>query len=298
MNLPTAFVNNILQAFPEQGKQWLADLPSLLIDASRRWELSLGDAFLLSFNYVCAATRLDGTPAVLKLGVPNRELTSEIAALHLYAGEGACQLYEADAEAGWLLLERLQPGTMLHERGTDEKQTRIAAGVMKRLWRSAPEINDFITLEGWFDDLQHLRPRFGGGTGPFPEKLVQAVESLLPQLFASADQQVVLHGDCHHFNILDSQRGWLVIDPKGVIGPPGYEVGPYLMNPWDEPETVVRSAARRLSIFSEILGIDRSLLLNWAICHCLLSGWWDLSEDASGGEYSVACGEAFLKLKG
>ncbi len=43
-----------------------------------------------------------------------------------------------------------------------------------------------------------------------------------------------MHGDFHHFNILSSERGWLVIDPKGVIGPAGYEVGPLLINPWGD----------------------------------------------------------------
>ena len=31
--------------------------------------------------------------------------------------------------------------------------------------------------------------------------------------------QMLLHGDLHHWNILsDADRGWMAIDPKGVIG--------------------------------------------------------------------------------
>jgi streptomycin 6-kinase len=300
MDLPPVFVNNVTRAFPTQAEEWLRELPRLLTEASRRWDLTLGEAFLLSYNYVCAATCRDGSPAVLKIGVPNRELTSEIAALRLYNGEGACRLYEADAEVGMMVLERLRPGVMLHERGTDEEQTAIAAHVMKRLWRSVPAGEPLITLRGWFDELTQLRPRFHGGTGPFPRRLVETVESLLPNLFADATEPVVLHGDCHHFNILDSKRGWLVIDPKGVIGAAEYEPAPLLLNPWDEFSKIpdaLQITERRIEILSEGLGFDPQRVHAWAVCHSLLSAWWDLADDDTGGEYSLACGEMFLRVK-
>jgi streptomycin 6-kinase len=299
LDLPPAFVRNILQSFPG-GERWLTELPALLDEAVRRWELTLGEPFLLSYNYVCAATLPDGRPAVLKLGVPNPELTSEMAALRLYDGQGACKLYDSDPEGGMLLEERLTPGTMLHGGGLDdEAQTAIAADVMKRIWRPAPPGEPLITLESWFAELKELRPTFDGGTGPFPKKLVEAVEDLLPGLFADPVRPVVLHGDCHHFNILESERGWLVIDPKGVVGPPGYEVGPLMLNPWADfarQPGVAGLAARRLDILSERLGIDRPVLWAWSVCHSLLSAWWDLAEDGTGGEYSMACGELFLGL--
>ena len=45
---------------------------------------------------------------VLKIGVPHRELTSEIAALKFFDGNGACQLLESDAERGLLDPQRRQ----------------------------------------------------------------------------------------------------------------------------------------------------------------------------------------------
>lgn len=301
LDLPPAFVRNVVQSFDAAGRRFLDDLPALLDEAARRWDLTLGEPFLLSYNYVCAARRRDGTPAVLKLGVPDPELAREMAALRLYDGQGACRLYESDPARGMLLEERLFPGTMLHEAGLDdETQTAIAADVMKRIWRPAPPGQPFITLKGWFDELDGLRPAFGGGTGPFPRKLVEAVESLLPGLLPGPGEPVVLHGDCHHYNILESERGWLVIDPKGVVGPRGYEVGPLMLNPWGDFARVpgaARLTTRRLEVLSERLGIERGELHAWAVCHSLLSAWWDLAEDGTGGEYSMACGEVFLRVR-
>jgi streptomycin 6-kinase len=300
LNLPPDFANNIRQSFPPDGERWLADLPNLLADAARRWDLALGEPFLLSYNYVCTATRKDGTEAVFKIGVPNRELTSEINTLRVYDGQGACRLLEADAEEGMLLLERIRPGIMLATLKDDDQATEIAADVMKKIHRPVPHHEGFISLRGWFDELKKLRPLFGGGTGPFPEKTFERAEGLIRDLFAEDRLQVLLHGDFHHYNILSSERGWLVIDPKGVAGPAEYEVGPLLINPYDvmpeETEAILRTQ-RRIAILAERLGFDRQRLRAWAICHSVLSAWWDLAEDGSGGEYARAWSEIFLKMR-
>ena len=275
-------------------------LPGLLDDASHRWDLVLGEPFLLSFNYVCAATQKDGSEAVFKIGVPNRELTSEINTLRLYNGQGACRLLEADADQGMLLLERLRPGTMLATLKDDDQSTEIAADVMAKIHRPVPQQEGFISLRGWFDELKKLRPLFGGGTGPFPEKTFATAEGLIHDLFTESRSQVLLHGDFHHFNILSSERGWLVIDPKGVTGPAEYEVGPLLFNPYNqvlEETEAIRRTQRRIAILSERLGFDPVRLRAWAICHSVLSSFWDMAEDGSGGESARAWTEIFIKTR-
>ena len=332
--LPADFIQNIQLAFGMEGRRWLERLPSLLEEAARRWNLAVGDPFLLSYNYVCAATQKDGSEAVLKIGVPNRELTGEINALGLYHGQGACQMegkavlfkrfadidvfdielatedpreiiracqmLEAEPEKGMLLLERLQPGTMLAALEDDDRATEIAAEVLKAIQRPAPQPEGFISLRGWFDELKKLRLGFGGGTGPFPEKSFTTAEGLIGELFAEQCPQVLLHGDFHHYNILLSGRGWLAIDPKGVIGPAEYEVGPLLINPYhiklDENEAI-RRTERRIAILSERLGFEAHRLRSWAICHSVLSAFWDMAEDGTGGESARAWTEIFLKIK-
>jgi len=60
---------------------------------------------------------------------------------------------------------------------------------------------------------------FNGGTGPLNSKLVERAEQSAKDFFAENHMPVLMHGDFHHFNVLSSERGWLVIDPKGVIVP-------------------------------------------------------------------------------
>ncbi len=192
MNLPAEFVKNIHNAFPLEADRWLASLPELLEEAAQRWDLQIGEPFLLSYNYVCAATQADGTPAVLKIGVPNRELTSEINTLTVYNGQGACQIYAAKPERGMLLEERLFPGTMLVTLEDDDQATETAAKVMKQTHRPVPQQEGFLSLKGWFDELKKLRPHFHGGTGPFPEKSFAMAEGLIQELFAEDRPQVLL----------------------------------------------------------------------------------------------------------
>ncbi len=313
--LPADFVQNIEHSFNKEGKAWLLALPSLLDEAAQRWDLTLGKPFMLSYNYVCAAKRADGEDVVLKVGVPNPELTSEIEALRLYDGLGAARLIDSDAEKGLLLEERLQPGTMLLEAPDDARATEIAAGVMRSLWRPAPapllsphflrnsaknggmKGGGFIRLEDWFNDGFREYHRAFGSVGPLPRKIMETAEGLVADFFAEREPPVVLHGDFHHYNILKSGEDWKVIDPKGVIGPRGYEVGPLLINPFDgrlrgpHAKSII---ARRFDILSEQLGMDRSRIRGWGIAHAALSACWDLDEQGNGGEDTIRCAEMLM----
>jgi streptomycin 6-kinase len=318
MQLPEEFKSTIRNIHKEDGEKFLAVLPSLIDEVSQRWGLVDVQAVPnLSFNFVAFAKRPSTTPrnargsaldeVVLKMAVPNPELTSEMTALKLFNGQGACQLLEHDEERGLLLLERLKPGKMLSELEDDDERTNIAADVMLNMEsasslanveQQAVPLQRFIKLSDWFDGLKKIRPHFNGGTGPFPKEILERVESFLPELFAEKDVKL-MHGDFHHFNILSSERGWLIIDPKGVIGPAGYEVGPFMINPWDgfsDRNSFKVQAERRVSIFSERLGWERQKIIRWSLAHAVLSAWWSI-EDGMEDEHSMQCAEIFSALK-
>ncbi len=320
MNLPPEFISNIQNVFGEEGDAFLKALPDLIAEASARWGLTdIRPSPELSYNFVAFAkspsprgrgVRGEGKDVVLKMGVPNREMRSEIAALRLFNGEGACKLLDYDEERCWLLLEKLNPGAMLSELEDDEEATHIAAEVMKRIWKplesdsllsvreQASALQSFILLTDWFDGLKKLRPMFSGGTGPLNEKLVGRVESSVKDFIAENQNPVLMHGDFHHYNILSSERGWVVIDPKGVIGPAGYDVGPFMMNPWESFSDGTNDrlrVKRRIDILHEHLGFERERILEWSLAHAILSAWWSI-EDHTGWEYAAQCAEMIASL--
>lgn len=310
MNLPAEFVSNIQNTFREEGDAFLNALPSSISEASVRWGLTkVIPSHTLSYNFVAFANR-GSENVVLKMGVPNNEFLSEMEALRLFHGEGACKLLEYDEEKYWMLLERLNPGEMLATVKDDEQATRIAAEVMKRIWMRGLDtpadhasdhsaiVAKFIKLSDWFSGLKRLRKMFNGETGPLNEKLVEHAEKSVSAFFAENHHPALMHGDFHHYNILSSERGWLIIDPKGVIGPACYEVGPLLMNPWGDliqRDDVRQITKRRIEILHEHLGFERERIHEWGLAHAVLSAWWSI-EDNTGWEYSAAFAEMIADL--
>ncbi len=277
---------------------WLQSLPQLLRECEKRWLITLGPPFDLSFNYVAPAIEVSGNPVVLKVGIPNSELTSEIQALQLYGGDGAVRLLDFDTEKGVLLMERLIPGQPLStlSDARDDENARIAARVMRRLWRPLPAVHTFATVEKWAAGLKKLRQRFAGGTGPFPKRMVEMAERNFDELLSSAATTVLLHGDLHHMNILRSPDDWTAIDPKGVAGEPAYEVCAFMLNPNSRLSTDAQIQRRRLEVFKEELGLDPQRMRGYAIAHAVLSAWWSFEDSAADWESALACAETLERL--
>ena len=294
--LPESFRRRVTGAFPE-GAAWLDSLPARIAECEQRWKIQASAPFELSYSYVAAARTAGGEEVVLKLGVPNRELRSEIAALQLYGGGAAVRLLDSDAERGLLLLERLSPGEKLASLHDDEQATRIAAGLMRELWRPLPANHSLPTTADWAAGLRRLRPKFGGGTGPFPARLVEMAESLFGELHQSSESPVLLHGDLHHLNILFSQRrGWVAIDPKGVVGERAYEPAALLENPEPGRSLDLAVQRRRIEVLAEELGLDPQRIVRWAAAHAVLSAWWTYEDSAGDWEPALACAEVLAKL--
>ncbi|HEY7094557.1 MAG TPA: aminoglycoside phosphotransferase family protein [Ktedonobacterales bacterium] len=288
----------------DAGQAWLDVLSARIADYEQRWAIKVASPFAnLSYNYVAPALRSDGAQLILKLGMPHPELSSEIAALRLYDGNGSARLIEAEPERGALLIERLLPGSMLLDLTDDGEATRIAAQVMRALWRPAslaPDNAVFPTAARWTTGLQRLRATYDGGTGPLPEGMVQRAEALFADLLASSGAPVLLHGDLHHENILSAERApWLAIDPKGLIGEPEYEVGALMRNPLPRllalPD-VTATLARRFDILAEILGFDRPRMIAWSWAQAILSAWWHIEDHGHGWEPTIALAERLTPL--
>lgn len=277
------------------GAEWFGRLPETLEACARRWSLALGRAFEpVSYNYVVRAERAGGARAVLKVGFPGRELAREAAALRHFGGRGCARLLESDLEAGALLIERLEPGTSLVKlvnEAEDEEATAAAAGVMRELWRPAPDGHDFPTAADWAEGFGRLRRRFGGGCGPLPREVVEEAEALFGELLDSSAEPALLHADLHHGNVLSAGAGrWLAIDPQGLVAEPAYEAGALLRNPLPRLfglRRPVELLSRRLDTLAAELGLDRARLRGWGLAQAVLSAWWSIEDHGAGWEPAV-----------
>jgi streptomycin 6-kinase len=117
-------------------------------------------------------------------------------------------------------------------------------------------------------------------------------------LLVSGPAPVLLHGDFHHYNVLTAERApWLAIDPKGMLGDPGYESGPFLLNPrLDGAETSAGVLRRRLDVLAEELDYDRARLRDWGIAHAVLSACWSAEDEGYGWEGAITAAQTLVDL--
>lgn len=278
--LPESFLQFMREAYgTEAANTWFQSLPAFLEECAERWQLTLLPPFEnLSFHYVAPAVRADGTSVILKTCTFSDEFEHGLAALRIFNGQGIARLLEFDEEQKVMLLERLQPGTMLASLvpEQDEQATSILAGIMRQLWKPAPPDHTFPTVEQLGQGLTQLRVRYNGGYGPFSPRLVDEAMDLFATLNASPHEIMLLHGDLQHHNILRSGETWLAIDPKGVVGDPGYEVGASFYNPMPdilEVPDLEQMLARRIAQLSEELGMERARIRGWGLAQCVLNAW-------------------------
>ncbi len=293
-----AFVANVVGVHGDAGRQWLPDIPRLLGELEASWGLQISAPYELSYNYVAPATSRSGTRCVVKLTVPGSEaLTREAVALASYAGNGAVRLLARDDRRGALLLERAEPGLQLAEWGPDRdsEATSILCSVMQDLWRAPAPDRGLPNLVDYGHAFADYDGRYAG-SGPLPQVLVDRARNLLDQLAGTAARTVLLHGDLHHHNVLQAGGdSWLAIDPHGVIGDPGFDIGPMLYNPLTrDVEELRRLLPARLDQLSGLTGLPDDRVRAWGFVMSVLSEVWT-SEDRDGIDgRPLAVAEAIL----
>jgi streptomycin 6-kinase len=292
VDLPPEFIRR-----NAQDPAWLRSLPRRLDDLARRWSIHIAPPFAnIEINYVAPAMRVDGTRCVLKLSRHVEETRNEIAALRLWAGDGAALLLEVEPDEGALLVERLEPGSMLAEiaDADDDTATLVVAGLLRQLWRPAPgDAHQLMTLDHWCAAFERNREAILRRDSGFPRELFLRADGMRRDLLASSGPPFVLHGDMHHFNVLRAQRAeWLAIDPKGLAGDRCFDVCQFFRNPHHVGPSL---NARRLDIFCAELDLDRQRTREWCFVHAMLDACWDF-EDGNPWDVAIAYAEETLSF--
>jgi streptomycin 6-kinase len=217
-------------------------------------------------------------PVVLKVVKQPGDEWSSGAVLASFEGRGVVRVL--DFVEGALLLERLSPGDSLVGltlNGRDEQATAILADVVGRMAPSGP-VHGVPTVEGWGLGFERY---WAGTANQIPEQLLADARERYFELCRTQTKTRLLHGDLHHANVLlDADRGWLAIDPKGVIGELEYELGAALRNPSEKPELFLQPSTirTRVECFSDRLKVNARRILAWTFAQAVLSVAWDIED--------------------
>lgn len=252
------FEHNVLKIDRERGAAWLANLPNQVESVANLWGLDHLKPFdNLSYNYVLEGEE-KGNPIVLKLSLDPFSLEKEAKALKAFAGYGVVKVL--GYKEGALLIEKAVPGTSLKNGVPKKRGLQIAADVMKKLHQAPlpqkglfPHIREQLEALDWDWNIPHFH--------------LEWARKLKKQLLRIEVDSVLLHGDLHRGNILSNGNGWVVIDPKGVIGAPIHEVWAFV----EDPKT-------DLLFISDYFHFEFDEVVKWYYVHLVLAACWQLED--------------------
>ena len=230
------------------------------------------------------ATHPDFGPVVLKILTPyGADEEHGFDLMERVAGRGMAQLFAR--ETGAALMEYLS-GPTLADRvrgGDDLGAAKIIADVAWVIGDA--ETKELVPLH------RHLDALLLGDFSSLPQTLhalMHRAQILCVDLL-KGDHLRALHGDLHHDNILNSARGWLAIDAKGLVGDPADEFANAFRNPEDCQELACRPdrIMALAQVFATKSGLSAARILQWAVAHCACSLLWssqngdDLADDTA-----------------
>lgn len=291
LNIPETLVKNIISLHGDRGKKFIDCLPEFILNYENKWKLKVGECFSdAQFNIVFTALKNNGTSAVFKCCVPNKEFKTEVKSLKHYNGFGAVKLLESDVENGAMLIEKINPGILLEQCNFSiENKIKYTIYVCKKLHKpyqsslAANSIgqthNSFPTLQDWFLGLDRaLLKKFNSAGGPCSKTTIEKARSLSRELLQSQSTVVLLHGDLHYANLLQSgNQEFIAIDPKGVIGEPEFEIPlPRVTYPITTDELFYH-----LDCFIEQSQFDKKRIDAWLFSKAVLSAWWTVEDSGA-----------------
>ena len=277
-NLNSTFIANIRDLYGEEGEAWINNLPAQLAQLSAKWNLRFLNVMPdLTYNFVGLVEMIPtGERAIIKIGPKRKNIATEVQWLQCFT-QGVPKIYWHDEEHDAFLMEHLEPGASLKtlvKAGQDDAATRILCQTIRDLQSHQQEKPAFPHISELKENLSVLKNHLD-------DKILLKAESWFQELTADQTQDVILHGDLHHDNVLSSGATWKVIDPHGYIGDPAFEAGAMIYNPCDffpKEKPISQIVERRLKILVEELPFDSKRIKAWAYCRTILSIAWTFED--------------------
>jgi streptomycin 6-kinase len=211
-------------------QEWREQLPSAVARCAERWGLSVGEPLSGGLvGHVLSCTTSAGEAAVLKLNPPRSDEFAgtpeqEAAALRAWAGSGAVELLAFAGDLRALLTSRALPGTPLPA-GNERDAIQAVADVLSRLVEGAIPPIPFLPLADAVDRHLLRRLAVSGDARDMLEPLIEKARASAEALAASAQHEVLLHGDVMDKNLLRHRDRFLAIDPMPHVGDPHSDIG-------------------------------------------------------------------------
>lgn len=226
--------------------------------------------------------------AVLKIGNPSsREIFTEFHTLCQYNGRRFCRVFDADMESGVILEECVQPGDPLRKESSLDKRLSVFCSLYKDL--HIPPTNEEIypTYSEWVGRITEYMSKRQDCKELY--LYMKKAKDICLSVSALYSQKMLLHGDFHHDNILLGNDGkYVIIDPKGVIGDPVFDVPRFILNEFgDEITTELDKKINDIiSILEKSLHIPNDILRQCLFVETAMGICWMVEDGSTPEEYA------------
>lgn len=259
----------------QPGREWLDQLPGLVDEQCRRWNLQIDGDLRHGSNALVVPVRRQHDAAVLRLSPPGDDVSEEAAALRWWAGRGTVRLFDVDTDFRAMLLVRLSGSRSLQSEPLSAAIPVVAALVREMAVPARPGTTSTATIAAGHVATAE-RDWFALG-GPTARSQLDTAVQLAGQLAEIPTDDLAVDGDLHCEQVLAADRApWLVVDPVLLRGDPEYDFGRVLWSRLDELPTdpEVRAA---FDGFVRVAGVPSERARSWVVIRSMSYLLWGLA---------------------
>lgn len=238
---------------------------------------------------------------VLKIGnISSKETLTEFNTLREYNGRRFCKIFDADLDNGVILEERVQPGNPLRDVSSLDQRLSVFSSLYKELHIAPAKEEIYPSYIDWVSRITEYMSKRQDCKELY--SYMKKANDICLSVSAIYSQKMLLHGDFHHDNILLGNDGkYIIIDPKGVVGDPVFDVPRFILNEFEDKITteLYKKINHIICILENKLSIPSDILKQCLYVETAMGICWSVESGAAPEEYSklietVAFAEAIM----
>jgi streptomycin 6-kinase len=240
-------------------------------------------SYSANMAFICYSEDFGNT--VLKIGNPSYIFT-EFNTLYQYNGKRFCRVFDADLKNGIILEERVQPGNPLRDESSLDQRLSVFCSLYKGLHIPPAKARIYPTYTEWVCRITEYMSKRQDCKELYSH--MKKAKDICLSVSTLYSQKMLLHGDFHHDNILLGNGGeYIIIDPKGVIGDPVFDVPRFILNEFgDEKNTeTYKKIIDIIYILEKKLNIPNDILKQCLYVETAMGVCWSVEDGATAEEY-------------
>lgn len=273
--------NNIIENF---GQAFYEKVKRDLDTYSKKWKLEIlkmVDYYSANSIFICKS-QLFGD-AILKICNPSRYVLTEVNTLREYNGGKFCRVFDSDIKNGIILEERIKPGVQLKYEKSVEKRIAVFSSLFKGLHIKAENPELYTTYLEWTENITEYMSKRNDHKDFY--LYMKKAKDICTVIDSSYSRKMLLHGDFHYDNILLGSDGkYKIIDPKGVIGDPVFDLPRYILNEYYDEEENTSAEELKYKInkiidyFEATLNIPKKVIKQCFFVEMSMGACWEIQD--------------------